>query len=75
MPGFYARRLGPMSVPAHGVWETRSFTDPAINVGGGVRFNVNEHLMVRPDIRALVVFADGDTQTLGLFGVQLGYRF
>ena len=75
MPGFYARRLGPMSVPAGGVWETRSFVDPAMSVGGGLRFNVNEHLMVRPDIRALIVFADGDTHTLGVFGVQLGYRF
>jgi hypothetical protein len=64
-----------MSVPAGGVWETRSFMDPAMSVGGGLRFNVNEHLMVRPDIRALIVFADGDTHTLGVFGVQLGYRF
>jgi hypothetical protein len=75
MPGFYAHRLGPMSVPAGGAWETRSFTDPAVSVGGGLRFNVNEHVMVRPDVRALVVFADGETHTLGVFGVQLGYRF
>ena len=75
MPGFYARRLGPMVVPAGGVWEARSFTDPAMSVGGGLRFNVNEHLMVRPDIRALVVFADGDTHTMAVFGVNVGYRF
>ena len=75
MPGFYARRLGPMSVPVGGVWETRSFTDPAVTIGGGLRFNVNEHVMVRPDVRALVVFADGETHTLGVFAVQLGYRF
>lgn len=75
MPGFYAQRLGPMSVPVGGAWETRSFLDPAMSAGGGLRFNVNEHLMVRPDIRALVVFADGDQRTLGVFSVQLGYRF
>jgi hypothetical protein len=75
MPGFYARRLGPMGVPAGGAWEGRSFTDPAISVGGGLRLNVNEHVMVRPDIRALMVFGGGDTQTVGVFGVQLGYRF
>jgi hypothetical protein len=46
-----------------------------VSVGGGLRFNVNDRLMVRPDIRALVVFSAGETQTLGLFGVQLGYRF
>jgi hypothetical protein len=36
---------------------------------------VNERVMVRPDVRALVVFAEGDTHTLGMFGVQIGYRF
>jgi hypothetical protein len=75
MPGFYARRLGPMTVPPGGVWQTRSFTDPAVSFGGGLRFDVNERLMVRPDARALVVFADGDTHTLGVFGVHVGYRF
>ena len=75
MPGFYARRLGPMAIPAGGTWDKRSFTDPAVSVGGGLRLNVNEHLMVRPDARALVVFASGKTQTLGVFGIQLGYRF
>jgi hypothetical protein len=58
-----------------GAWQTRSFTDPAMSLGAGVRFNVTQHLMVRPDIRALVVFANGETDTVGLFGVQLGYRF
>jgi hypothetical protein len=75
MPGFYARRLGPMAVPAGGAWESRSFMDPAVSFGGGLRFNVNEHVMIRPDVRALVVFAEGDTHTLGVFGMQLGYRF
>jgi hypothetical protein len=75
MSNFYARRLGPMVVPAGGVWETRSFTDPAVSIGGGLRFNVNEHVMVRPDVRALVVFGNGDTHTLTVFGVNVGYRF
>jgi hypothetical protein len=75
MPVFYARRLGPLPIPAGGVWEHRSFMDPAVSFGGGLRFNVNEHVMVRPDIRALVVVAEGETHTLGLFGVHLGYRF
>jgi hypothetical protein len=75
MAGFYARRLGPMAVPASGLWDSRSFTDPAFSIGGGLRFNVNERLMVRPDVRALLVFGEGDTHTLGVYGVQLGYRF
>jgi hypothetical protein len=75
MPSFYARRLGPMAVPTGGAWASRSFADPALSFGGGLRFNVNERVMVRPDVRALVVFAEGETHTLGVFGVQLGYRF
>jgi hypothetical protein len=64
-----------MAVPVGGGWGSRSFTDPAVSVGGGIRFNVNEHVMVRPDIRALVAFAAGETHTLGVFGMQVGYRF
>jgi hypothetical protein len=75
MPLFYARRLGPMGVPVGGAWESRSFVDPAVSLGGGLRFNVTERLMVRPDVRALLVLADGETDALGVFGVQLGYRF
>jgi hypothetical protein len=26
-------------------------------------------------IRALVVFADGDTRTMAVYGVSVGYRF
>lgn len=40
-----------------------------------MRFHVNDRLMVRPDIRALTVFADGDTRTMAVFGVNVGYRF
>jgi hypothetical protein len=36
---------------------------------------VTEHLMVRPDIRALLVFADGDAHTMTVVGVNVGYRF
>jgi hypothetical protein len=75
MNDFYARRLGPLVVPASGTWGTRSFADPALSLGGGIRFNVTERLMVRPDVRALVVFADGDTQPVALFGINVGYRF
>jgi hypothetical protein len=75
MGEFYARRLGALVVPAGGAWETHSFTDPALSFGGGLRFNVSEHLMVRPDVRALVVFADGETHTMAVYGVSVGYRF
>jgi hypothetical protein len=75
MPQFYAQRLGPMTVPMNGVWGTRNFVDPAANFGGGLRLNITSTMMVRPDIRAFVVFADGDTHTVTVFNVQVGYRF
>jgi hypothetical protein len=75
MNAFYANRLGAISIPADGVWHTRSFVDPAVSLGGGLRFNVNERVMIRPDVRALLVFADGDTQAVGLYGISVGYRF
>jgi len=75
LPNFYARRLGALAFPSGGAWETRAFTDPAVNIGGGLRFNVSERLMVRPDARALVVFGDGETHTLGVVVVHVAYRF
>lgn len=75
LPNFYARRLGALPFPRGGAWGARDFTDPVVNVGGGVRFNVTERLMVRPDARALIVFAEGETHTVGVFVVHLGYRF
>jgi hypothetical protein len=58
-----------------GAWGTRAFTDPALNVGGGLRVNVNQRLMLRPDARALVVFADGETHTLFVFVVHVANWF
>lgn len=75
LQNFYARRLGALPFPRGGMWGSRDFTDPAVSLGGGVRFNVTDRLMVRPDARALLVFADGDTHTVGVFVVHVGYRF
>jgi hypothetical protein len=75
MPAFYASRFGQMTVPADGHWGMRSFTDPAVTVGGGIRFDVTERLYVRPDIRALMIFGNGDRLTLSTMTVALGYRF
>lgn len=75
LPEFYARRLGGLAFPGTGAWGTREFTDPAVNLGAGIRFNVTDRLMVRPDARALVVFGEGHTHTLGVFTLHVGYRF
>lgn len=75
MPRFYANRLGQMTIPAGGHWGMRSFTDPALTVGGGLRFDVSERVYVKPDVRALVVFANGDQLTLATMTVGFGFRF
>ena len=75
MPDFYGRRLGPLVVPSEGTWGKRSFTDPAATMGGGVRFNVSDRVMVRPDVRALVIFDGGETHTMAVFAFNVGYRF
>ena len=75
LPRFYGNRLGMLQVPMNGVWDDRSFTDPALTLGGGVRINLTDRLMLRPDLSALMIFGDGDTETLGVFVVHLGYRF
>ena len=72
---FYAQRLGTMMPSGTGRWGRRGFSDPALTFGGGVRVHVADHIMIRPDVRALVVFADGDTHSLATFVVNLGYRF
>jgi hypothetical protein len=44
-------------------------------VGGGVRWDVTPRLFVILDARALLVTGDGDTFALGVFTLNVGYRF
>lgn len=75
MPMFYANRLGQMTIPSNGSWMMRSFTDPVLTVGGGIRFDVTNRVYVKPDVRALVVFGGGDRMVLTTMVVGFGYRF
>jgi hypothetical protein len=79
--GFYGMRLlermaaawQPMAGSGPRMHE--SFTDPAISVGGGVRIDLGERLVARPDARLLMVLRDGRSQQIGQFTVDLGFRF
>ncbi len=75
VPQFYARRVGGVTPPLDGRWHMRSFTDPMVAVGGGVRMDLGQRFFVRPDARALIVFGDGDTATVGTLSIGLGVRF
>jgi hypothetical protein len=74
MPAFYRRRL---QAPPYGArWpDPRTFTDPMVAVGGGVRCDVTPRLFVIPDVRALLVTGDGDTLAVGVLTLNVGYRF
>ena len=52
----------------------RTHTSGLLTFGGGVVFASGEHVFVRPDARAQVVFGD-DTHVMGRFTVNVGYRF
>lgn len=52
-----------------------SSTDPVFPLGGGLRWNASERLSVRASARALVVAAEGEAFTVGLFTVGFGLRF
>lgn len=75
MPAFYASRLGAMQMPAGGMWGSRSFTDPAVSLGGGVRFNLTDRVVLKPDARVWLIMGDGDTQAMGVFTLGVGVRF
>lgn len=75
MPAFYTNRLGRMTVPGNGHWGMRSFVDPAMSIGAGVRIDVSPRFSVRPDARALVVIANGTSHTVGVMTIGFGYRF
>jgi hypothetical protein len=80
MPRFYAQRMwsdrGTWSDGGRTWWPPRrEFTDPTVVVGAGVRWNVTPQLAVVPDARALLVFGDGDSDALGIFTLNVAYRF
>jgi hypothetical protein len=75
MPAFYTSRLGQMMVPFDGQWGERSFTDPALSLGGGLTLNLTERLYLRPDVRGLIVFSRGDELVLMSMNAAFGVRF
>jgi hypothetical protein len=72
MSDFYRRR---MPHRGDGPSDRAAFLDPALRVTSGVDLIIKQHLSVRPEASGLVVWREGQAQTIALFGVRLGYRF
>jgi len=75
MPHFYGARLTDQPGAQEPYYGQRSFTDPVVSLGGGIRIDLGSRLYLRPDARALVVVSSGEASPVGLFTVNLGYRF
>jgi opacity protein-like surface antigen len=54
--------------------ETRSSTDLALTVGGGLSVIATAHVSIDVDLRYMRLLADRDLN-VGRFGIGLGYRF
>lgn len=73
MPAFYGRRMD--SVTSGRQSHMRSFTDPAITVGGGINIALTDTWHARPDVRAVTILGAGDALTIGTVTFSVGYRF
>lgn len=75
LPDFYARRLGPVAVPANREWPSHAWNDGVMTAGGGIRLVSAGGFLVQPEARIWVVLAGGRARTSGLIGASIGYRF
>lgn len=71
MSDFYRQRLGVGMTAAGG----QTFTDPVWRLSAGVDMRLRHGLSIRPEASALFIRRDGRGETLGLFGLRIGYRF
>jgi len=74
VPRFYADRLNQIAFPTE-PGEIRSFTDPALTFGAGLKIDLTSRIFVAPDVRGLIVFSRGDHMTLVTMGASAGVRF
>jgi hypothetical protein len=72
IPRFYRRRLG----AAEGaLGARRSFTDPTLVAGAGVDVALSRTVVLRPDVRVLLVVNGGRHHAVTVATLNLGYRF
>ncbi|MGE0815015.1 MAG: hypothetical protein AB7O28_04265 [Vicinamibacterales bacterium] len=72
LPEFYGRRVRASANP---IADQVTFTDPTFVVGTGMELPLSRTVVVRPDVRALLVRGDGRGDTVVVATVSLGFRF
>ena len=72
MPAFYQRRMG---ARASGPVTQATFTDPAVVLGGGMKFALTRHLSLRPAVDTIVVPVRSRYHYVTSVAVSLAYRF
>lgn len=72
MPEFYRRRL---PAGAGGPTSQASFTDPAVVLGGGLKFALSRRVSIRPGVDATIVPVRSRYHYVTTFAVSLAYRF
>jgi hypothetical protein len=72
LPEFYRRRV---ALSAGSVGARQTFTDPTIVVGVGVDVAISRTVVLRPDVRAIVVVDGRRRDTVVAATVGVGYRF
>ena len=71
---FYGDRVA-LLIAREGRSGSRSFNDPALSLGAGMRIRLGRSWSVRQDARVQRVMRSGEVYTVGLFTIQLGHRF
>lgn len=72
MPGFYRRRMAPRT---EGPVSQVSFTDPAVVLGGGMKFPMTRHVSLRPAVETMIVPVHSRYHYVTTFAVSVAYRF
>lgn len=71
LPAFYRQRMANNEA---GIL-TQTFTDPVFHLGAGVNLFTSRHIALQPAAEMLIVVAEGERQTLGVFSLRLIYHF
>ena len=73
MPSFYRDRL-----PANPIGSTSAFTDPMLRLVAGIDIGgvpSESRWIVRPEVAALIIMANGTSETVFTATVSVGYQF